>query len=294
MGTFRARTQAQREQIIETRLRAIETGEWMEKLGLHELLGIAPPIGPNFKMGESSQDLKARAARAGLYLPGMTSPLHETMIQGRKYERETGVAAYAMPLTKRFGVAGERAGFFSGWEFPAIAESDFSQIVAAGNTTYNLAVNGFFPGNGNAQLIGAPDDVGPTLGTASASRTAASGKTPMWSILSMWVLARGAGGVYVAAAGATLQPFIHSSAATALQLLTALTGGTYNVNGGTTFWTQVALTAPADRAIQKSSGTGAAAGIVQAFFGDTLLTQFITGGALTVPPNTLTAVYELA
>lgn len=293
MGTFTFRTQEQRDHIIERRLRAIETGEFMEKIGLHEALGIAPPIGQNFYLGESTQDIRNRAARSGIALPGKSSPTIDEMIRLKQLERQHGIVAMNMPTTSRFGIAGERGGF-SSWEFPNIQEIDFSTFITAGALTLNPYTMGFFPGNGNAQLIGAPDDVGPAVGIASASRAAAGGKNPMFAILSAWVLARAAGAVYVAAAGTTINPQIHSSAATAIQVLTSLVAAPYAVNGGTTFWTQLTLVAPADRAIQKSSGTGAASGIVQAFFGDALLTTLVTTGALTVPPNTLAVVYELA
>jgi hypothetical protein len=293
MGRLTPRTQEQREWIAEQRVRAIETGEWMEKLGLHESLGMAPPIGANFHYGESTQDLRNRAARAGIYLPGKSSPVIDTMVQGRKTERETGVSAYAMPIKDRFGISSALFGF-SSWEIPDLVEYDYAYLNLAGITTFPGGVIGIIPGT-NANLIGSPDSIGDALTVASASRVVGSGKIPYFIILSCWVFARtAAGAVYNPAAGTTMQPFVVSAGVAATQIATALSAAALNLATLTTFWTQIALVAPADRVIQKLSGTGAQAGIVAGYFSDFLLSTLVTTGAVNVQGNSLITVFELA
>jgi hypothetical protein len=302
MPKLTPRTQAQREWIIEQRLRAIATGEWMEKAGLADLVG--PPIGANFRLGESlhnlrarraesPQDLHNRAARAGIYLPGQT-PLQEEIVRTKKLERDTGIATYAMPVKDRFGISLGLGNAQSSWEIPDLVEYDYAYLNLAGATTYNGGILGVMPGT-NAAKIGSPDPLGAaTAGADTASRKSGTGLAPYFAFLSFWVFARtGAGAVYTAAAGTTLQPFVCSAVAAA-QLFTALTAATYNVNAGTTFWTQLTLVAPADRQVAIGSPLDPQSGILYGFYGDFLFSQLITTGALNIQGNSLLAECELA
>jgi len=295
------RTQAQREHVIEARLRAIQTGEYMEKAGLADLVG--PPIRGNFRAGESihalkeraesHQDLQNRAARAGLYLPGQSSPAIDEIVRLKKLERDTGVVARAMPVTDRFGISLGRGGSQSSWEIPDCIEYDYAYLNLAGATTYNGAILGVMPGS-NASKIGSPDAIGPSLAVASTSRVVGSGSNPYFSVLSCWTFARSsAGAVYVAAAGTTVQLFVCSAAIGASQLYTNLTA-TFSVNGGTTFWTQQTITSPADRIVAIGSFTDPQTGITYGFYGDYLFGQLVTTGALNIQGNSLVMELELA
>ena len=303
MPKLTPRTQAQREWIIEQRLRAIATGEWMEKVGLADLVG--PPIGANFRAGESvhdlkargveshQQDLAARAARAGIYLPGQ-SPLQQEIARTKKYERDTGVQFMNMPVKDRFGISLGLGNAQSSWEIPDLVEYDYAYLNLAGATTYNGGILGVMPGT-NAAKIGSPDALGAaTAGADTASRKSGSGLAPYFAFLSCWVFARSsAGAVYTAAAGTTLQPFVCSAVAAA-QLFTALTAAAYNVNGGTNFWTQLALVAPADRQVAVGSPLDPQSGILYGFYADFLFGQLITTGALNIQSNSLLLECELA
>jgi hypothetical protein len=292
---FRPRTEAQQDHIIETRLRAIETGEWMEKLGLHQQLGIAPPIGANFFRGESTQDIRNRAARAGLYLPGKSNPTIDEMIRLRKLEREHGVAAMAMPVKDRFGISTALDGF-SAWEIPDLVEYDYSMAnIAAASTIPGLTL-GVVPGT-NAPLIGSPDPLdAATTGADTTSRKSGTGSKKYFNILSVWVYTRTSGGaVYTAAAGTTMQPFVISAApGSSAQLSTALSAAALAINGITNFWNQIVLVAPADRVIQKFAGTGAQAGIVAGFWGDFIASVLVVTGALNIQGNSISMTWELA
>lgn len=304
MGSFRPRTQAQQDFILERRIRAIETGEWLEKCGLADLVG--PPIGPNFWPGESIANLKARsgvespqdlanrAARAGIYLPSSTR-LHETMILGRKRERETGVSAYAMPIKDRFGISTALDGF-SAWEIPDLVEYDYSMAnIAAASTIPGLTL-GITPGT-NAPLIGSPDPLdAATSGADTVSRKSGTGSKKYFNMLSCWVYTRTSGGaVYTAAAGTTMQPFVISSApGSSAQLSTALSAAALSIPGVVNFWNQIAFVAPADRVIQKFAGTGAQGGIVAGFWGDFLASVLVVTAALNIQGNSISMVWELA
>jgi len=291
-GTLTPRTQAQREQVIADRLRAIESGEFMEKVGLHQQLGLAPPIGANFQRGESTQDIRTRAAQAGIYLPG-ASPALEVATHARALERRTGMGTYAMPVKDRFGISLGLGNKESSWEIPDCIEYDYAYLNLAGATTYNGAILGVMPAT-NAAKIGSPDAIGPALAAATTSRVVGSGVNPYFSILSCWVFLRSsAGAVYVAAAGTTLQLFVCSAAQAASQLFTNLTAA-FGVNGATQFWTQMAITAPADRPVAIGSANDPQSGICYGFYGDYLFGQLITTGALNIQGNTLVIELELA
>lgn len=300
-GTLTPRTQAQREHVIATRLRAIESGEYMEKAGLADLVG--PPVRGNFRFGESIHDLKERteshqdlanrAARAGIYLPGQTSPLRETMIHTRKLERESGVQVMAMPVKDRFGISLGLGMRESSWEIPDCIEYDFAYLNIGGASTYNGAILGVMPAT-NAQKIGSPDPIGAALAAASTSRVVGSGSQPYFSILSCWVFLRSsAGAVYTAAAGTTLQLFVCSAAQAASQLFTNLTAA-FAVNGATQFWTSMLITAPADRQISIGSTSDPQSGIAYGFYGDYLFGQLVTTGLLNIQGNSLVIELELA
>lgn len=300
-GTLTRRTPAQREHVIEARLRAIESGEYMEKAGLADLVG--PPIRGNFRVGESihalkeraesHQDLVNRAARAGLYLPGQRSGAVDEIVRLKKLERDSGVVAQAMPVKDRFGIALGLAMKESSWEIPDCIEYDYAYLNLAGATTFNGGILGVMPAT-NAQKIGSPDPIGASLTVASTSRVVGSGAQPYFSVLSCWAFLRSsAGAVYVATAGTTLQLFVCSAAQAASQLYTNLTAA-FGVNGATQFWTQLAITSPADRTIAIGSVTDPQTGICFGFYGDYLFGQLITTGALNVQGNSMIMELELA
>lgn len=290
-ATLTRRTQAQREFVIEQRLRAIASGEYMEKVGLADVAG--PPIGANFQFGESTQDLRHRAAQAGLYLPGVTSPVLAEVARLKKLERETGVKAYAMPVKDRFGISLGLGMKESSWEIPDCIEYDYAYLNLAGATTYNGAILGVMPAT-NAAKIGSPDAIGPSLAVASTSRVVGSGTNPYFSILSCWIFSRSsAGAVYVASAGTTLQLFVCSAAQAASQLYTNLTP-TQSIPALTQFWTQLTMTAPADRVIAIGSFTDPQTGIVYGFYGDYLFGQLVTTGVQNIQGNSLVMELELA
>jgi hypothetical protein len=92
-----------------------------------------------------------------------------------------------------------------------------------------------------------------------------------------------------------MQPFVISAApGSAAQLSTALSVAALAVNGLVNFWNQITLAAPADRVIQKSSGTGAAAGIVAGFWGDFIASVLVVTGALNIQGNSICMTWELA
>lgn len=304
MPKLTPRTQAQQDWIVERRIRAIETGEFMEKAGLADLVG--PPIGGNLKLGESiaelraragaesPQDLANRAARAGIYLPGQTSKLHESIIHSRRLEREHGVEVYAMPIKDRFGISTALDGF-SAWEIPDLVEYDYSMAnIAAASTIPGLTL-GVVPGT-NAGLIGSPDGLDPALAAGSVSRRVGTGSRKYFNILSCWVYTRtSAGAVYTAAAGTTMQPFVVSAApASPTQISTALSAAALAINGLTNFWNQITLVAPADRVVQLASGTGAAAGIVAGFWGDFIASVLVVTAGLNIQGNSISMLWELA
>ncbi len=281
--------------MIEQRLRAIETGEWMEKLHLAELVGGMPPIGANFIRGESTQDLQNRAARAGIHLPGAQRPAVRAIIDAVVLERQKGITVYASPVKARYAIAQALDGQ-SAWEIPDLVEYDFSMInIAAASTIPGLTL-GLVPGT-NAPLIGSPDGLDPaTSGADTASRKSGTGSKKYMSILSVWVFSRtSAGAVYTAAAGTTMQPFVISAApASAAQLSTALSAAALAINGLTNFWNQITLVAPADRQISKGSPTDPQAGIVASFWGDVIASVLVVTGALNVQGNSIDMIWELA
>lgn len=289
--------------MIEQRLRAIDTGEWLEKVGLADLAG--PPIGANFFHGESirklkertaesHQDMLARAARAGIFVPGQTKTQQDIAL-GKKAEQQHGIVTYAMPVKDRFGLSSALDGL-SAWDIPDLVEYDYSMAnIAAASTIPGLTL-GITPGT-NAALIGSPDPLdAATSGADTASRKSGTGSKRYFSMLSNWVYTRtSAGGVYTAAAGTTMQPFVVSAAPNSnAQLSTALSAAALAINGLVNFWNQITLVAPADRQIQKSSGTGAAAGIVAGFWGDFIASVLVVTAALNVQGNSISMVWELA
>jgi hypothetical protein len=280
--------------MVEQRLRAIETGEYMEKVGLAEILGLPPPIGHNFIRGESTQDVKVRAAQAGIYLPGTTSPALAEATRLKQLEHETGVQAYAMPGTKRWSDSLARGGSQAGWDIPSLISRDFSDLNLAGATTVPGLVFSLMPAT-NAAKLGSPDAYGAAIAADTASRKTATGQAIYCTLLSAWVYALIAAGtgIYVAAAGTTMQPFVASGVAAA-SIKTALAAAAFNLNTNPAIWSQITLVAPADRAVAIGAPTDPQAGLVNLFYGDSLLAQLVTTGAVNVLGNTLAAVFELA
>lgn len=281
----------QREEVVMQRIRAIETGEFMEKAGLSEALGLGPPIGANFIRGESTQDMRVRAAEAGIILPRMSPALLEAA-QTRAFERATGAQVQAA-ITARFKLSLGRGGSQAGWMVPDLANADFSHLNLAGATTLPALVLGV-PNATNAAKIGSPDAIGPAQAADSASRKTGAGSNVYFTLLSAWVFARAAGGgPYNPAAGTTMQPTVHSGVAAA-GLVTVLTAAALNLNTLAAFWTQLALVAPADRAFAIGGPADPIAGLVNFFYGEALFAQLVTTGAVNVLGNVLGAVFELA
>lgn len=284
-----ARTQAQRDFIVEERARAIESGEFMEKLGLHELQGWAPPIGANFKRGESERDLRARAARSGIYLPGKTPDVLGEVIALRAAERAGAPPVYAT-VTNRFITSQGRIGGQTAWSIPDITESDFSSAnISAASTTPGYLL-GIMPAN-NAGVMGSPDDIGPALTVATATRAVGAGSNPFATLLSAWIFARtAAGAVYSPAAGSTVQVRVYSAAQGATQVASNLTAAK-TLATLTTFWTLLALTVPAERQPVPFGVAITTAAVL--FFGDLLAAELLVTGALNIQGNTLSVITEL-
>jgi hypothetical protein len=292
MNRLTPRTATQREEVVLQRVRAIETGEFMEKVGLSEALGLAPPIGPNFIRGESTQDMRVRAAEAGIILPRMSPALVEAA-RNRAFERESGVQVQAA-VTSRFKLSLARGGSQSSWSIPDLANVDYSGLNIAGVVTLPFLVLGV-PQGTNAAKIGSPDAIGAAQAADSASRKTGAGSQVYFTVLSAWVYALNAAGtgIYNPAAGTTLQPFASSGVAAA-GLKAALAAAAFNLNTNPAIWSQITLAAPADRAFAIGGPADPIAGIVNMFFGEALLAQLVTTGAVNILGNTLGAVFELA
>lgn len=293
MNRLTPRTATQRDEVVLQRIRAIETGEFMEKVGLSEALGLGPPIGPNFVRGESTQDMRVRAAEAGIILPRM-SPALISAAQTRAFERASGVQVQAA-VTSRFKLSLGRAGSQTGWAVPDLANYDFSPLNIAGAITMPVLILGQMPGS-NAQKIGSPDSIGSALAADSASRKTASGKDVVFfTLLSAWVFALAAAGnaIYNPAAGTTMQPFVSSGVAAA-GIKTALAAAAFNLNTNPAIWSQITIASPADRAVAVGSPLDPIAGITNFFYGEALLAQLVTTGAVNIQSNTLGVVFEVA
>lgn len=292
MNVLTPRTTAQREEVVLQRIRAIESGEFMEKMGLAETLGLPPPMGSNFVRGESTQDLRVRAAESGIILPRMT-PALEQAARTRAFEQREGVSVQAA-VSARFKMSLGRGGSQSGWMVPDLANVDYSGLNIAGASTLPFLVLGV-PQGSNAQKIGSPDFIGGALAADTASRKTASGSSVYFTLLSAYVYALAAAGnaVYAPAAGTTAQAFASSGVAAA-GIKTALMAAAFNLNTNAAIWSALTLAAPADRAFAIGGPSDPIAGIINFFFGEALLSQLVTTGAVNILGNTLGVVFEIA
>jgi hypothetical protein len=252
---FRPKSNDHREYIVGKRLEAIERGDWEQKIEDYKAGRVSvPPIGG------------------------------------------------AMPTKDRWSLVYGLQGRESGWEIPDLVEYDYAYLNLVGATTFNGMILGVMPGT-NAPLIGSPDPIGTAITAAIGGRVVGSGPSPYYTCLSCWVFLRtNAGTVYTAAAGTTLTLNVVSAGANANQALTALTAA-FLVNGATQFWTQMPIltTIPAERQVSIGQpGTGAVAGstvipgVAAGYYGDVLMGQLVTTGALNIQGNSMVMVLELA
>lgn len=200
--------------------------------------------------------------------------------------------AGGMPVKDRFGISQGLPGQGSAWEIPDLVEFDFSLLnqAAAGSTLGTLI--GITPGT-NAQVIGSPDALGPSLAAAVGNRQIGTGQNQYATLLSAWLFTRtGGGAIYVPANTPTMQLQVASCGGSAqgVDNLTAVL--TLNAGNLPNFWNQFTLTVPASRPVSLTGNLITTASAL--YYGDVLFANLTTSVALNVQGNHLVVVLELA
>lgn len=199
-----------------------------------------------------------------------------------------------MPVKDRFALSqGLAPRGESGWDIPDLIEWDFSNLNQAAAGTALGTILPIVPGS-NAQVIGSPDSIGPSLAAANGNRQAGTGQNQYATVLSAWLFSRtGAGAIYVPANTPTMQLQVVSAGGAAQGVDNLTAALTLNAGNLPNFWNQMALTVPASRQFTLT-GLAPITTAAAVFYGDVLFAALVTSVALNVQGNHLVMTLEMA